>query len=277
MYSPATFIALLGLLITIACGPADQQDLKDFADDLHAAQTAREVPPQASGVLVDMTVDKAYRVQKALVDRHLAEKEIFGFKAGLTTPAAQQRFNVEQPVAGVLFSGGRRRSGDTVFLADYNRMTVETELGFYVKEEIEEPIQSITELKGQVQFILPVLEFPNAAFGEAPEVYDIISANAGSAFYVVGPKTEIGELDVNAQAVQLHKETTLMNSGRGADAMGDQWETLRWLINRMIAQGYVIRPDHLLITGALGNAFPAEAGAYVADYGNLGSVDFYIK
>lgn len=257
--------------------PSEEKTVLECAEKIYAAQQSKKASPQASGCLADLDLKKAYQVQTALVNKLITEKTIYGFKAGLTTKAAQQNFNVDQAVAGVLFREGKRSPGDTLFFADYNRLMVETELGFFLNREISSPIESLEELKTYVQSVLPVLEFPNAAFGDNPGALDIISANVGSAYYILGPKSTPDGLDLNELEVTLQQGDNLMNQGKGADALGDQWETLRWLINTMVGQGYVIHPDHLLITGALGKAFPGVAGAYAADYSPLGNIVFHIR
>lgn len=256
---------------------SEEKTVLECAESIYVAQRSKQPSPQASDCLTELDLKKAYQIQTALVNKLLAEKTMYGFKAGLTTKAAQQNFNVDQAVAGVLFREGRRSPGDTIFFADYNRLMVETELGFFLNREISSPIGSPEELKTYVQAVLPILEFPNAAFGDNPRALDIISANVGSAYYIVGSKSTAEGLDINELKVTLHQDDNLMNQGKGADTLGDQWETLRWLINTMVGQGYVIRPDHLLITGALGKAFPGVAGAYAADFGPLGRVDFHIR
>lgn len=256
---------------------SEEKTVLECAESIYAAQRSKQASPQASDCLTGLDLKKAYQIQTALVSKLVAEKTIYGFKAGLTTKAAQQNFNVDQAVAGVLFGEGKRLPGDTIFFKDYNRLMVETELGFFLNREISSPIGSPEELKTYVQAVLPILEFPNAAFGDNPGALDIISANVGSAYYILGPKLAADGLDLNELEVTLRQGDNLMNQGKGADALGDQWETLRWLINTMVGQGYVIRPEHLLITGALGKAFPGVAGAYAADYSPLGKIVFHIR
>ena len=59
--------------------------------------------------------------------------------------------------------------------------------------------------------------------------------------------------------------------------MGDQWEALLWLVEQRLRDGYEVKRNDLLITGALGKVIPAEAGRYVADFGKLGRVTFSLR
>ena len=59
--------------------------------------------------------------------------------------------------------------------------------------------------------------------------------------------------------------------------MGDQWEALMWLVRQRLQQGFEVKRDDLLITGALGKVVEAERGRYVADFGKLGRVTFSMR
>jgi 2-keto-4-pentenoate hydratase len=272
------FLAIgLAALHISACSEEKEKEIATTAERIYMAQEAGKPSPRASDLIAGMDAAKAFEIQKALVDLHLKEKARFGFKAGLTTAEAQQRFGVEQPVAGVLFAYGHRQPSDTIFLRDFNGMAVETELGFLLSKEIDETISSPDALKPLVQYVVPVLEFPNAAFGDDPTYNDLVSANAGSAYFIAGKTHQANAVDVNNLTVTLHRDTTLMNTGTGTDALGDQWKALHWLVNKMVDQGYTIKPGDLLITGALGSAFPGEEGYYTANYGDLGKITFHIR
>src|SRR5690349_24160665 len=64
-----------------------------------------------------LTISTAYRVQTRSVRTRLQGASPAGFKAGLTSAPAQARFKTDQPVAGVLFKEGERKSADTLRLS----------------------------------------------------------------------------------------------------------------------------------------------------------------
>jgi 2-keto-4-pentenoate hydratase len=77
--------------------------------------------------------------------------------------------------------------------------------------------------------------------------------------------------------ISLSLDGQEVNSGKGTDALGDQWNAALWLINTMIEQGWTMEPGHVVITGALGNMIPGKPGKYLADYGDFGKIVFEIK
>jgi len=48
-------------------------------------------------------------------------------------------------------------------------------------------------------------------------------------------------------------------------------------VNAVVADGYVLRPGQVLLTGAVGGMVPAEPGEYVADCGALGRLQFTLR
>jgi len=74
--------------------------------------------------------------------------------------------------------------------------------------------------------------------------------------------------------VQFRRDGETLHKARSGDLMGSQWEALKWLVNRVIELGYVVEPGHLLMTGSLGPAHPAVPGRYVADFAELGAIEF---
>ena len=96
--------------------------------------------------------------------------------------------------------------------------------------------------------------------------------------------TEINEVierllkEANAKVIFLvDKNGQLILTGRGSDAMDDQWQALQWLINHSLQQGYRLEAGQLFITGALGKMLTAELGDYRASFGELGELRFTIQ
>ena len=63
----------------------------------------------------DMTMDDAYAVQRAWVDRKIAEGDrITGYKIGLTSRAMQQAMNITTPDFGILLESMAFTTGCTI-------------------------------------------------------------------------------------------------------------------------------------------------------------------
>ncbi|NIS63067.1 MAG: 4-oxalocrotonate decarboxylase [Proteobacteria bacterium] len=273
------WISFLGLVLGLVFATIAWSDLSEseLADILMKAHEANQKIPVLSTQKPNLDVQTAYRVQKAYVKQRLARDQIGGFKAGFCTEAAQKQYGLNAPAAGVLFASGKKMGSPIIEKAAFKNLLVETEIGFLVGKSITQPLKDISELYGNIQAVLPAIELPDAGFAEKARGVDIIAANVASAKFIPGKEREFKELDLNNIFVTLSLEGQEVNKGKGADAMGDQWKALLWLINTMVEQGWKIEPGQILITGALPKAVPGKPGKYVADFGKLGRISFEVK
>ena len=238
-------------------------------------------------------IKDAYSVQKHYVELRQGNDEnnnknsdrIIGYKAGLTSAAGQAKFAVSEPLSGVLFNSGTKPLSADLHRSQFGQLMVETELGFRLNTSVTTPIKSVAELKSLVGFVLPVIELPDLGFAKLGISQsakltgaDIIAANVAAHSFIFGPEIPINHTpDLNQLSVSLARDDETINQGKGSDALGDQWQALLWLVNQLIAQGYTITNEQVLITGALGQMLPAEVGQYRADFGLLGRLNFSVK
>lgn len=236
---------------------------------IQARQTHQPIPNISQMGITDLA--HAYRVQNAVVKAQLAHDEIAGFKACLTTQAMQSRFGINRMVFGVLFKSGNISHSPTLTMKPPHRLTIETELGFITCKPIYKTVHSIDELKSAIGAIVPVLEIPDVGFEQTPfNAIDLVGGNGAAYCYIINNNVNWIHRPLNSIAMSLFHNETIVNQGEGQDALGDQWEALRWLVNQVLAQGWTIKANQLLITGALGEAIDAEPGCYTArfDEGN---------
>jgi 2-keto-4-pentenoate hydratase len=255
-----TLLARLGLslvLFAAALAPAFAARLE--ATIAEAATLDRAYPDVPSHI----NVADAYAIQ-ALVVRDAYGTKIAGYKAGLTSPATQQRFGVDQPVLGVLPESGRLASGATV--AWTSGLKIEVEIGYLVGAG-EEPAA-----------MLPVIELPRLDYADMTQVslVDIVATNV-SAFRFIAGASRAPDRDARAYAVSLDKDGSKLFSALGADALGDPRHSYKWMLSKVRALGYELKPGMIMITGALGRVTDAEPGVYVAHYGPLGELKFRIE
>ena len=259
--------------------PASGGDATSLADLLMASHEQRRPIPLVSQRGPVLSVSQAYVVQRAFVQRRLAEDKIAGFKFGLTSVGAQRKFDVDGPLSGVLLASGKRTGSRAIDSSTFGKLMIETEIGFVVGRAIEKPLGDASELRPLISNVAPVIELPDLGFADMQKLkgVDIIAANVCAAQFIVGKETTLAGIDLNAVAVTLTRDGETVNRGLGANALGDQWEAARRLVNQVVKQGWTIEPGQVLITGALGKMLPGKKGEYVASYGKLGEVRFRVK
>lgn len=236
------------------------------------AYESRTAAPQ--GLASDL--EAAYALQREFVDARMGADAIGGFKAGMTNAAAQKNFSLDGAVVAVLFASGALESGAQLDGSSLQGLVVETEVGYVLGSDIDAPVESDEDLPGLLEAIMPVIELPCPSFTERASGLDFVVNNIVARHHIPGTPSA-PSIDPNEITVSLSRGGDVINQGKGTDAMGNQWSALRWLINEALARGYAPKAGHLLITGSLGPMLPAEAGHYVADYGDLGQLEFTVS
>ncbi|MFH0821319.1 MAG: hypothetical protein V2B18_01105 [Pseudomonadota bacterium] len=274
--------SLFGLLLVlgICCLPVSSFGGDDeLVNSIAAAWTEVKPIPLPSGQIADLTMDRAYLLQKLLAKKVLAGGAPAGFKAALTTKAAQEKFGASSALLGPLFKAGRLEPDAVIEVKQYVRPFIETEVGYVISEGISKPVQGVEELKKLVKEVFPAIELPDLRFQEMKglKAGDIVVDAAGSAKYIEGKRIPAAGFDPNAVRVTLTMDGKTIHEGRGNEALGDQWNALLWLVNEVTKLGWKIEPGQVFITGALGGMAPGKPGKYEADFGSLGKLSFAVK
>ena len=276
MPKPFAVIAVAAITLT-ACRHVDPVEL--MASRLITARVSERPIPVLSSTHPRLDLASAYRVQAAYTRYRLKSDATAGYKAGLTSQAARKQFDVDQPVAGMLFVSGELTGSPVIESGLFWKPMIETEIGFRIAKPITRRLRDVDELRHHVDSVMPVIEFPDLGFVTMKGLTgpDIVAANVCASHFLVGAALDLDLLDVDAVSIALARDGENISRGRATDALGSQWEAARWLVNTALAQGHRIKAGQLLITGALGGMLPARPGSYIADYGELGVIRFAIK
>lgn len=259
--------------------PATAETLPPEAILTAAADDARPIPVLSKRGHV-LTLEQAYSVQRQYVEACVTNGEsVVGFKAGLTSEASRRRFEIFTPVSGVLLRSAQLEPGARLAAGPSQKLMLETELGYVFGQAVTNAILDDASMRAVVERIVPAIEIPNLGFEDltALKGVDVVAANVATHRFLVGRGLPIANVDPNAVTVSCTMGTNVVNTGRGSDAMGNQWRALRWLVNNVVGQGWAVEPGQILITGALGNMIPGAPGRYRADFGELGSLEFGIE
>jgi 2-keto-4-pentenoate hydratase len=261
---------LAACFVLCACVSLQQRT----ADEIFTAWQAQRALPLAHRIDETLTIDAAYRVQRAFVQRRLDGAQPAGFKGGLTSPAAQARFGASGPIAGVLIVGPSHTPA-TLHLDKLRGLNIETEVGMRVGRAITQKLRDVDELRQHIDGIGPAVELPNLDYETPAQLTtpDIVASNVAAAYFLVGEFVPATQRDPNAANPRLVCEGKEVNVGQAREALGDQWQAALWLVNTMIDQGWRMEPGQILMTGALGRMIPAKPGHCRADYGDWGQLE----
>lgn len=272
---------LLGLLI-ILLGACRQNEPEGALEQItqEMLQHAGPLPYDLSTNYPALSEVEAYSIQKQVYFSKYPAKDLAGYKAALTSPNAQALLKTDHAAAGYLPKSGWVADGDTILAAAYTLPFIEIELGFYTNTIITEKVPDKNALTALIASVYPVIELPDIGFDSIQQVqlHTFIAHNAAAKQFITGTTTPIERApDLNSLTCQMYKNGQFLAEAKGADALGDQWEALLFLINQRIELGETIQPTDVLITGSLGRLFPFQPGSYRATYGSLGKLTFVIQ
>ena len=230
----------------------------------------------------DISMDEAYALQHELVGKlrdHGGWGEIYGYKAALTALPAQQAMGITEPIIGVLFERAVFPADGATTIKTDRPVLLETEVGFTLGKPITEPVTEHNVLDA-VAYCSGLIELASPNLQQRPTSVDLISNNSASYGCVVGVSNKHPtDIDLDAVPVTLTRLASaeeVLHTAAAGSVMAGQREALTWLINSTLAQGYALRPGHVLMTGSIGSMHPGKAGKYRADFGALGDITFAI-
>ena len=233
--------------------------MSELVHSMAAAIRAGESLPKMPA---DLDLDAAYAIQKEVVAA-VSGGAVAGLKAGMTAPAGQQQFGLTHPLIGSLYGAGRLEPGATFESAP--GVSLECEIGIVV------------DANGAPKTAGPVIEVPRMAFADAGDRNgaNLTACNIAADRYIVGEQQPLRDSYGDVQ-IRLTRDGEEVCSAPASDALGGPQAALAWMLDEARKRGLEVEADMLLITGACGGIHPAQPGRYVADYGDLGRIEFTV-
>lgn len=269
-------LVLAVVLIFVIKSISSKDSTQTAFEVLKGVETATQLTPLISTEVKDLTMADAYKIQKLLVEN--SGKEVYGFKAALTSTGAQKKFGLSSPLSGVLLETGALSKNAKIKAADFVDLKIETELAFVVGKDIDNKITQ-ADLENYIDAVAPVIELPSLRFDnmQIMQPIDLAAANSGSNKFILGDTAPYKDLDINSIQVDMFLNGEKIYTASATEVMQDQRKALLWLINSLVEQGWNVKKDALILTGALGKVLPAKAGIYTGKWSNLGAIEFEIE
>ena len=260
----------------------DENAVADAARRLLAAERAREPIRQLSLQYPDMTVEDAYRVQRALVTAKLAEgRTIRARKIGLTSRAMQQATSIGEPDYGVIFDDMVFDDGGTVPFGRFIRPRVEVELAFVLGQPLKGPGVTALDVLDATRWVTPALEILDSRVqmsdpqtGHLRTIVDTISDNAAGAGIVTGGRAVRPDAwDLRRVAAVLYVNEAIEETGVAAGVLGHPASGVAWLANKLAAHGEALTAGQVILAGSFTRpVFVSQGDVIHADFGDLGPV-----
>lgn len=252
------------------------------AADLLAAEDARAQIGLLSLRHPGMTLDDAYAIQSAQIERKLAQgRKIIGWKIGLTSKAMQDALGIETPDSGVLYDDMLFRTGDTVPAGRFIQPRIEAEIAFVMKAPLSGEVTR-EEVLAATDYVCPSIEIldtrilrSDPASGKTRIITDTVSDNAANAGIVLGAERhDPSAVDLRWAGAIVKKAGVVVATGLGAAVLDDPVTGLVWLARRMGQYNQRIEAGQVVLSGSFIGPVECPPGTAIeADFGPFGRVD----
>jgi 2-keto-4-pentenoate hydratase len=254
----------------------DQIRMKALAEMLLAAeQTQKPIPPLTESD-PGISVEEAYRIQLLVMEMKKSRGQaVIGKKIGLTSLAMQNMLGVKEPDYGHILDGMVVMEAEKILTTDLIKPRIEGEIAFILKEDLQGPGVTLTEVIRCSEGVIPSLEIIDSRIVDWKiKLPDTVADNASSARIVLGGTiTPIKKLDLRTVGMVLEKNGEVVATAAGAAVLGHPAQAVAWLANKLAAYDIALRKGEVILSGSLTAAMPVGAGDFVrADFGPLGDV-----
>jgi 2-keto-4-pentenoate hydratase len=248
-------------------------DLQRAVEEFWAGRARGEYFP--AGYFNRLTLDEAYRIQLALIDRRCAQGERqIGWKVGLTSKAIQQQFGFHEPCFGCILE--TRPSGHVFAAGELIRPGFETELCVRLGRPLAGEV-SPEEVRAAVAVVYPSFEITETR-GDPAQIALMLADNAQQRSVVLGEPVALAPaLRLDQVGARVEVNGSLVATGVGAAVLDHPLNSVAWLARKLGEYGRSLRAGEVVMTGSLVRQFPLAPGDRAwANFSGIGTVEVQV-
>ena len=261
---------LLPFLSTSAIADcATDDEVAAFLDGYLAAQPTKALA--VGGTMEDALCTQAKIV--AVLSQTMGP--VIGYKAGLTSVAAQERFGASEPVQGVLYRDMMLEDGAEVPEMFGARPVFEADLILVVGSDAINSATTAEEAIAHISAVHPFIELPDVSYAQGEPITGVtLTANGVAAkMGVLGAAIPVNDEAAMLSALAAMTVTVTASDGEvlaeapGSAVLGNPVNAALWLISK----GIVFKKGDLISVGSIGPLIPPEKakGRATARYAGL--------
>ena len=249
-------------------------DLQRAVEEFWAARGRGEY--FQAGYADRLSLDEAYRIQLALIDRRCAQGERqIGWKVGLTSKPIQQQFGFHEPCFGCILE--TRPSSHTFAAAELIRPGFETEICVRLARPLAGEV-SLDEAGAAIAAVHPAFEITETR-GNPGQIALMLADNAQQRSVILGDPVALApELRLDEVEARVELNGAVVATGVGAAVLEHPLNSVAWLARKLGEYGRSLRAGELVMTGSLVRQFPLSAGDRArASFSRIGAVEVSIR
>lgn len=241
-----------------------------LADAVH---TRTAVPPLSDDVA--LSVDDAYDVQDALLERLDPGGARTAAKLGLTSRAKQEQMSVDEPLYGWYWQGAALDIGQQLAVAELIQPRVEPEIAFLTGRRLAGRHITAADVLAATDAVLPALDVLDSRFaGYRFTLPDVVADDASAARYLVGAPVSPRGFDLALVGCVFERNDQLVATAAGAAVLDHPAAAVAWFVRKLAERDRDLPAGSLVLSGALTAAIPLEAGDVVrVTLGRIGSLE----
>lgn len=253
-----TFVLLFALTAALSW-PGDADAFCPSRERVNTILRFMEAREPMRGLRTDLSMADGECGRHRLVERiEASDNRIVGYKAGLTSRAAQERFGVAGPVRGVLLEKMMLEDGAEVPFDFGARPMFEPDLLVVVKDAAIHQAKTHLDVLRSLSLVIPFIELPDllVAEGEKLSAPLIVSLNVGARLGVVGKGVPVRATPEFAAAlaamrvVATDQKGRELASGKGAAILDHPLNAVLWLVRDLEQSRIRLKPGDRLSLGS---------------------------
>lgn len=227
----------------------------------------------------NLTSEQAQIIQEKVINiLSSSQGELIGYKAALTNPKAQETFNVNQPLLGILLENMLLPSGTKVPGKFGAKPMIEGDLMVRVSSDKINDATTPEETLQYLDAVIPFLELPDLVYDQNIKVNGemLTAINAGARLGVVGDvialnqETNTNNSLKNISVTLIDESGEIIVQGNSNALLGDPLNVVFWIKERLKSQNKTLKKGDLLSLGSITPLIPVEAGKMIlAEYEGL--------
>ncbi len=245
-------------------------DLPRAVEEFWTARGRGEYFP--AGYFDRLSLDEAYRIQLALIDRRCAQGERqIGWKVGLTSKAIQEQLGFHEPCFGCILETQPSRHHFSA--AELIKPGFETELCVQLRRPLAGEV-SLQEVQAAVAFVHPSFEITETR-GDPGQIALMLADNAQQRSVILGEPIELTPaLRLDEVEARVELNGNVVATGIGAAVLDDPLNSVVWLARKLGEYGRSLRAGEVVMTGSLVRQFSLAPGDRAwANFSGIGTVE----
>ncbi|MGK7920290.1 MAG: 2-keto-4-pentenoate hydratase [Trichodesmium sp.] len=221
---------------------------------------------------VNLTLPQAQKIQnKFVAEISKSLGQVVGYKAGLTNPQAQERFNVSQPLRGVFLEKMLLENGSIISAKFGSRPVGEGDLIMRVGSGEINNAKTPRETLKYLDAVIPFIELGDLVYSEdlkldAPA---LLAINVGARTGILGKPIPVANTDEwenclkSLRIEMLDENGKVLASGKGSGLLGNPLNVVLWIKDSLQAEGKELKKGDLLSLGSMTSFLPVKSNSTI--------------